>query len=278
VSDLWPESAEKLGVVTNPLLLRFAYRLEERLYKSAVLVTGQTKGICQDIQKRFPSVPTYWLPNGVDLSYYDPALAYNKGWRAQNGIAEDQFVFLYAGIIGIAQGLEVILGAAKQLSDEKKLRFVLLGSGPEKPRLKQLTNSMNLNNVLFLDAVTKKEMPSVLASVNASIIPLKKLDLFKGAIPSKIFETLSMQIPILLGVDGEARQLFIEEGRCGLYFEPENAESLYGVIKTLMNRSDKGAEFGINGRRFVSSHFNRETIAAGFYRILSQLNDHVRKL
>ena len=73
VSDLWPESAEKLGVVNNKLLLNLAYNLEAKLYKRSVLVTGQTQGICESINIRFPSVKTYWLPNGVDLNYYDPS-------------------------------------------------------------------------------------------------------------------------------------------------------------------------------------------------------------
>lgn len=64
VSDLWPESAEKLGVVTNPLLLKLAYNLEAKCYQRAALVSGQTQGICKDIQHRFPTVKTFWLPNG----------------------------------------------------------------------------------------------------------------------------------------------------------------------------------------------------------------------
>lgn len=72
VSDLWPESAEKLGVVTNKWMLKLAYNLEEKLYKKSILVTGQTQGICKNINERFPKIDTYWLPNGVDVSYYNP--------------------------------------------------------------------------------------------------------------------------------------------------------------------------------------------------------------
>jgi glycosyltransferase involved in cell wall biosynthesis len=84
VSDLWPESAEKLGVVTNKWMLKLAYNLEEKLYKRSTLVSGQTQGICKNINQRFSEVPTYWLPNGVDVSYYDPTAVNGNTWREKN--------------------------------------------------------------------------------------------------------------------------------------------------------------------------------------------------
>jgi glycosyltransferase involved in cell wall biosynthesis len=271
VSDLWPESAEKLGVVTNPTLLNMAYRLEEKCYKSSALVSGQTQGICKSINDRFPQVKTCWLPNGADLSYYDPSKIQAGNWREKNGFSPDDQIFLYAGIIGIAQGLEVILYAAEALLKEKKCKFVLLGSGPEKERLMAIAKEAKLNNVFFLDAVKKEAMPSIIASVNATIVPLKKLDLFKGAIPSKIFESLAMKVPILLGVEGEAKELFIEKGNCGIFFEPDNSDSLKNAIQILLSNKEKSKELGENGRKYVDEHFNRDIIAQKFFDILKTL-------
>ncbi|MCC6369684.1 MAG: glycosyltransferase family 4 protein [Bacteroidia bacterium] len=271
VSDLWPESAEKLGVVNNKQLLGMAYRLEERLYKKSVLVTGQTQGICQNINSRFPGVKTYWLPNGVDLSYYNPSQIQKSDWRSKNGLTEADIVFLYAGIIGIAQGLEIILEAAVNFLDTPQLKFVLMGSGPEKEKLLKLKEQRQLHNVIFLEPVTKKEMPSVLKSINAAIVPLKKLDLFLGAIPSKLFENLAMEVPVLLGVDGEARELFINKGHCGIYFEPGNAQQLTEAIKVIYSDKNKAEALGKNGRDFVNAHFNREIIANNFLKLLNTL-------
>ena len=271
VSDLWPESAEKLGVVTNKYLLKLTYNLEARLYKSSVLVTGQTQGICANIDQRFPSVQTYWLPNGVDLNYYDPAKIEDQGWRTKNGFSEHDFIFLYAGIIGIAQGLEIILHAAKEFKTHMQVKFVLMGSGPEKSELLQLKKDLSLDNVFFLEPVTKKEMPFVLKSVNAAIVPLRKLDLFLGAIPSKLFENLAMEIPVLLGVDGEARELFINQGNSGIYFEPGNADSLVQAINILIADKALAKNLGRNGRTFVNKNFNREIIAQKFYERLVKL-------
>lgn len=271
VSDLWPESAEKLGVVTNSFLLRLAYRLEERLYKKAILVTGQTKGICGNITQRFPEVATWWLPNGVDLNYYNPALIAESTWRKENGFAETDFIILYAGIIGIAQKLEVLLESADYLRKYPAIHFVLMGSGPCKTDLQTLCKKMNLSSVHFLETVPKSEMPRVLKTVNAAVVPLRKLDLFLGAIPSKIFESLAMEKPLLLGVDGEARQLFITEGSCGIFFEQENGQALADACIKLFNEPALCQELGLNGRIFVNKRFNRETIAADFYKQLESL-------
>lgn len=271
VSDLWPESAEKLGVVTNKRILNLAYNLEEKLYKHSVLVTGQTQGICKNIQERFSAVKTFWLPNGVDLNFYDPNRVSDSDWRSKNNFSKDDLIFLYAGIIGIAQGLEVILKAATGLKHRPEIKFVLLGSGPEKEKLIELKKAGNLANVFFMDAISKPEMPAVLKSVNASIIPLRKLDLFLGAIPSKIFETLSMELPVVLGVDGEAKALFIDNANAGLYFEPENVNQLILAVTGLANDPALMKQLGKNGRVFVNTSFNRENIAREFYERLLEL-------
>ncbi len=271
VSDLWPESAEKLGVVTNRFFLNMAYRLEARLYRRSAMVTGQTQGICKSIGTRFPSVKTYWLPNGVDLSYYDPATITKGDWRKNNGFSDSDFIFLYAGILGLAQGLEVIIQSAFELRHFPELKFVLMGSGPEKEKLLKLASEMGATNVVFLDPVPKSEMPVVLRSVDAAVIPLKKLDLFLGAIPSKIFENLAMEVPVLLGVDGEARELFVNQGNCALYFEPGNVEALSEAIVALRNNEPLKKSLAVKGRAYVQQNFNRTTIAAAFFKKLKEL-------
>ena len=271
VSDLWPESAEKLGVVNNRFLLQQAYKLEEKLYKRSVLVTGQTQGICESIRTRFPGVRTYWLPNGVDLSFYDPDRIQKGKWRKGNGYKENDIIFLYAGIIGIAQGLDVILKAAERLKTESQIQFVLMGAGPEKERLLQLKTELGLKNVQFFEAVPKSEMPFILKDVNAAIIPLRKLELFLGAIPSKIFESLAMRLPLILGVEGEAKQLFIDTALAGIAFTPEDHDQLAHAVKKLLNEPELSDLMGDRGRKYVIEKFNREKIAADLLSELKKL-------
>lgn len=267
VSDLWPESAEKLGVVTNKYMLKLAYNLEAKLYKRSVLVSGQTQGICKNINERFPAVKTYWLPNGVDVSYYDPQLV-KSNWRAENGFQENDILFLYAGIIGLAQGLEIILDVADKLRAHRNIKFILLGSGPVKEKLLNHKHEKQLNNVFFYDAVSKTQMPSIVKAIDVSIVPLRKLELFLGAIPSKIFENLAMEKPVILGVDGEARELFVNQGKCALYSEPENVEALKDNVLKLANDATLRKQLGEAGRTYVEKAFNRDVIAEKFYKTI----------
>ncbi len=269
VSDLWPESAEKLGLVTNKFFLQLATYLEEYLYKKSTLITGQTQGIVENISTRFPKKDVYWLPNGVDLAYFKTDTIEENIWREENGFRKEDKLFLYAGIIGHAQGLETLINAAESLKSKTDLKIVLVGAGPCLKDLKELAQLKKLSNVIFLEMVSKKEMPTILKSVDAAIIPLKKLDLFKGAIPSKIFETLAMEVPILLGVEGEAKQLFIEDAKAGLFFEPENALELSEQIEKILSDPSKMIEMGRNGRIYVMNNFNRDTLAKEFYNKLS---------
>ena len=269
VSDLWPESAEKLNIVTNKFFLGMAYRLENFLYKKSEIVTGQTQGIVKSISSRFPSTKTFWLPNGVDISLYS-SFKDNSGWRYKNNFLQSDFILLYGGILGHAQGLEVILNAANILKSNKDIKFILLGSGPEKEKLEKLKSNLSIENIFFINTVPKKEMPVIINAANATIIPLKKLELFKGAIPSKIFESLSMEKPILLGVEGEAKELFIEEGNCGIAFEPENADDLAKKIIQLYHDRELLKQLGENGRKYVTEKFNKDLIAENFWNFLLQ--------
>ncbi len=270
VSDLWPESAEKLGVVTNKWMLKLAYRLEKKLYQKSILVTGQTQGICKNINMRFPLVNTFWLPNGVDVSYYNPSTV-TSNWRIENDFSESDILYLYAGIIGLAQGLEIILKTAELVKSNPSIKFILLGSGPEKEKLLSIKTEKQLSNVYFFDAVSKLQMPQIVKASDVSIIPLRKLELFLGAIPSKIFENLAMEKPVILAVDGEARELFVSQGKCALYSEPENAEDLTKNVLLLANNEDLRIQLGEKGRVYVEQNFNRDIISQKFHLILNKL-------
>ena len=273
VSDLWPESAEKLGLVTNKSMLKLSTYLEEFCYRKASLITGQTQGICKNISTRFPQKKVYWLKNGVDVNFYNTDKPIERNWREENGFSMEDFILIYAGIMGYAQGLEVIIEAAKNLVNQGDIKFVFLGSGPEKEKLINLKNKFNLKNISFFEAVPKVKMQDILMATDASIIPLRKLDIFKGAIPSKIFENLALRKPIILGVEGEAKELFIDDAKAGLAFEPENANDLsQKIVEAYANRNQL-KEFGNNGYLFVKQYFSRDVIANDLWKFL---NDNIK--
>ncbi|GAB5555123.1 MAG: glycosyltransferase family 4 protein [Saprospiraceae bacterium] len=273
VSDLWPESAEELDIVSNRFFLGLAYKLEAYLYRKSFLVTGQTQGIVTDINKRFPKVATMYLPNGIDKEVY----AFNdtsKDWIHQNGL-EGKKIYMYAGIIGHAQGLDVIIKAKawiKKMYPEKakEIQFVLIGDGPEKERLINLDYELK-TEITFIPNTPKKEVMRMIKQAHGYIVPLKKLKLFLGAIPSKIFDPLAMGIPILLGVDGEAHKLFIEQGNAGLHFEPENHIALAERIIELEEDPTLAQRLGKQGQAFVQENFDRKNIALSFKEFIQNM-------
>lgn len=268
VSDLWPESAEKLEIVTNKAFLKIAYNLEKRCYKRSTFITGQTQGIVDNIKNRFPDRKVFWLPNGVDVSFYDPEHYKDDEFRTKHGFKPSDILFFYGGILGHAQGLKTVLEAAQLVSNYPSIQVILQGSGPEKEDLQALSTRLNLTNVHFLPPVPKVAMPQILKAVDVALVPLKKLELFQGAIPSKIFEALSMQKPLLLGVEGEAKYHFIDQADAGLFFEPENAQDLAEKLVAFSEDSEMILRKGVNGRTYVSSHFNRNKIATDFIEVL----------
>lgn len=270
VSDLWPESAEKLNIISNKQVLHISYQLEKLLYRQADLVSGQTQGIIDSIQSRYPDTPLHLLRNGIDVHQFS-----RKGdremFRHQHGIPLTDFVVAYAGIIGHAQGLEILIEAAKTLRDQSGISFLLVGDGPVKDRLVALAQSYNLKNIRFTDSVPRTAMPDVIAACDCYVTPLRKNDLFKGAIPSKIFEPLYYGKPVIMGVDGEARQLFVEEGQCALYFEPENTDALVEQILLLSKDAARYQQLGTNGKSFVSTNFDRNKLALDFWNRLNTI-------
>ena len=107
-------------------------------------------------------------------------------------------------------------------------------------------------------------MPSVLKEIDMALVPLRKLELFHGAIPSKIFEALAMKVPLLLGVDGEAKSHFIDNAKAGLFFEPENCSDLVANIEKIILDPSLIVSMGENARSYVDIHFNRNNIANEF--------------
>jgi len=271
VSDLWPESAEKLNLVTNKRLLKLAYNLEAKCYRKSTLITGQTSGIVVNIKNRFPNKEVYWLPNGCDLNFYNPRSIQHPTFRKNNNFKEDDFLFFYGGILGHAQGLDLLIEAAREITNPK-IKIIFQGKGPLEQQLKERVTSHQLTNVIFLEPVAKSEMPNVLFGVDVALVPLKKLPIFEGAIPSKIFEALAMEKALLLGVEGEAKHHFIDLANAGLAFEPENVTDLIEKMNQLFEQRTELKKFGMNGRMYVEQHFNRDKIAADFISMLKLIS------
>ncbi|MDQ7095569.1 glycosyltransferase family 4 protein [Desulfosporosinus sp. PR] len=253
ISDLWPESAVALGLVNSRWMIRAAEWLEKLLYRRAWKISCQTEGICSSLLERgVPEDKVTFLPNGVNLELFAPRER-DQALASSLGIQEEDFVLIYAGTMGYAQGLESVLKTAELLREEPGLRFLFVGDGTEKPMLEALAKEKSLTNVSFVDFRPVQEMPGYFSLAAASIVPLKKNKLFAGARPSKMFPALGSGVPVIYSGEGEAAELVASSGG-GVVVEPENSAELAQAILNLKANPDR-REMGKRGRQFVQKHY-----------------------
>jgi colanic acid biosynthesis glycosyl transferase WcaI len=269
VADIWPESAVQLGLLRNRLAIWLAERLEWSSYQHAAAVWAVTRGIHQTlVQRGLRSDQLFFLPNGVDTAAFCP---HDKTQaRAQLGW-DGRFTVLYAGTLGLAHGLSTVLDAAKRLRAYPDIRIILMGDGAARGKLEAEARQHGLDNVTFLSSYPHDLMPLVVSASDVCLVSLRRMPIFEGALPSKMYEAMASARPMLLAVDGEARRLIVDQARAAIYVEPENPIALAEAILSLFGRRDLAAELGQHGRAFVEMYFDRDKLTA-------QLDDQIRAL
>ncbi len=271
VRDLWPESAVALGELSNPRFIRWATALEERCYHRARRIIVVTQGIYDRLVERgFPPEKLDLIPNGANTELFRHRPEAGAAVRRELGL-ESRFLVTYAGIHGIAQGLEVVLKAADRLRDHPAVHFLMVGDGPCKAELLRQKEKMGLDNVTMLDAQPREEIPAYLSAADVALVPLRKLEIFKGALPSKIFDAWACECPVILSMQGEAREV-LERAQAGVYVEPESPEELARTVSELANRPEALRRYGRNGRRFVEEHYSRQAQARRLATLLESLD------
>jgi glycosyltransferase involved in cell wall biosynthesis len=265
VSDLWPESAIQMGMLKNRLLIGASRRIEQLFYKKAARILALTEGIRQHIvADGIDEAKVLLFRNSVDCEFFRPGI---KSWamRAKIAPATAKFIALYAGTLGLAQNLGTVLEAAKLCQPKDGIHFVIAGAGAERNRLHQRAKDLHLQNVTFLEAIPKHRMPELINAADCILVPLRALDIFRGALPTKMFEAMACAKPIVLGIEGEAAEL-VAAANAGDCVPPESAPALLASVQKLNTDARYAAQLGENGRSYVVQHFSRRARAL-------QLND-----
>lgn len=268
--DIWPESIKAVGAMKDSAVIRMLERIELHLYHRAdriISVTNSFKSTLVDrgVDDGKISVVT----NGVDLTRFQPRTK-DLELTANLGL-EDKFVAGYIGTHGMAHALETILRAAALLRDVPggdRFRILLIGDGAQKAALEKQASEQRLDNLLFIDSVPKEEVVRYWSLLDVSIIHLRKTDLFKTVIPSKLFEGMGMGVPVLHGVAGESAEIVEREG-VGIVFEPENAEAL---CQELTDLEQNPARYDDLRARclLAAANYQRSILADNMLRILEE--------
>lgn len=244
-----------------------AKKLEFFLYRKAWKVCGVTKGIVEAIAKSgaVDKGKVLFLPNGVNLDAFRPLPPDIKLGSQWGTVGKKTFV--YAGTHGFAQGLDVILKAAELLSDRDDIGFLMIGDGPERDRLLRIKAERKLENILFVRPCPVETMARVFSLATASIVPLRKLELFRGARPSKLYPSLACGKPVIYSGEGEAAEL-LEGAGCGLVVEPENPEALAQAVEQMADDRGSTEAMGRRGRGLVEREFSWSQIVDRWQRDL----------
>jgi colanic acid biosynthesis glycosyl transferase WcaI len=271
VRDLWPESLTAVGMGDDGSLLHrclakiagFLYRRSDRV----VVVTPAFEDYLLE-HWRVPREKVSVIENGVETQLFAPDSA--TVVKRQLGV-EGKFVVSYIGTIGMAHGLDTIIESAERLRrSDPEIVFLVLGEGTEKVSVMARARERKLENVRFLEQQPREKIPAYICASDVCLVLLKKADLFKTVIPTKMLEFMSCARPVILGVDGQARAI-LEEARGGLVIEPENSDALVSAIRLLAANPEMAADLGRNGREYIVRKFSRRETADKYIRVLERL-------
>ncbi len=262
IRDLWPESIVTVGAMKRGFAIRTIEKIETFAYRKADLIVSVTDGFVAHIRARRPRGEIAVIKNGVDLSRFasDPAAA--DAFRAEHGLT-GKFVASYVGTHGMAHGLETVIRAAERLRGRDDVAFLMVGGGAEREAIKAMRDARGLTNIVMLDQLPKAAMPAVWGASDAALVLLKRVDTFKTVIPSKMFEAMALGVPMILGVEGEAKAL-MDEGGAGIAITPEDDADLAAAIEQLAGNPELGRQLGVSGQTFVRAQFDREQLARAY--------------
>jgi colanic acid biosynthesis glycosyl transferase WcaI len=274
VRDLWPESLIAVGVGREGSMLhKTLAAIAGFLYARADCVVVVAPSFRDHLIKhwRVPAEKISIVENGVEEDLFAPALPSANDSLRRELRAEGKFLVCYIGTIGNAHGLETLLEAASQLKTERPdVEFLLVGEGAEKERIFHLAQARRLTNITFLNQQPREKIPAFISASDACLVLLKKAAVFKTVIPTKMLEFMSCARPVILGVDGQARQI-VEQAGAGIVIEPENASALIQAIQQLAADRSLGHALGKKGREYILRNFSRRGTAEKYIDVLNEL-------
>jgi colanic acid biosynthesis glycosyl transferase WcaI len=272
VRDLWPESLAAVGIGDpNSFLHRGLAKIAGFLYRRCDRVVVVSPAFKDHLIEHWqvPPKKISVIENGVETGLFS-AGAPDRELRREL-CAEGKFVVCYIGTMGMAHGLETLVEAAARLRDSApQVLFLLVGEGAEKGRIISLARSRGLNNMRFVDQQPREKIPVYIRASDVCLVLLKKTELFKTVIPTKMLEFMACARPVILGVDGQARKI-VEEAQAGLFMEPENPGAMAQAILHLAADSELRKSMGSNGARHILLHFSRQQTAKDYLAVLGSV-------
>lgn len=269
--DLWPASIEAVGAMRSGRVLRTLERLELFLYRRAGAIIAVTESFRTDLVRRgIPGEKIHVVMNGVDRKYFSPRPV-DPEFSAIYGTA-GKFVVGYLGTHGLAHNLPGVLEAAELLRDRTDIMFIFAGSGAGRKQVEEIVGERQLTNVRLIPRQPKEVMPRLWSLCDLTVVPLRDSPVFSTVIPSKIFESMGMGVPILISVPaGEAVEIVLN-AHAGVAVPPEDPISMAREIERLADDRHALARLKTSAR----SAADRYSRGGQAEKMLSILEQHAR--
>lgn len=273
IRDIWPESIVTVGAMKRSRLMVVLEWLERRMYAAADHIVTVGNGYRDQLLARnVPQEKISVIPNGVDVERFQPQPPNAELRRQWHG--DGKFVCGYIGTVGMAHGLDVVLKAAEmlRLQGRNDVQFWIVGDGAERAALEQAAKDRQLNSITFTGMIPKRQIDDVIASVDACLVHLRGTELFGTVIPSKVFETMAMNVPIIMGVRGQAQEIVLD-GNGGVAMTPDDSESLLAGIEAIRSDHERFSQ----GRSYVAQHYDRTRLADQMLDVLLMFREPLQK-
>lgn len=272
VRDLWPESlvAVGMGGPDSPAV-RVLRAISGFLYNRCDHIVVVTPAFKRELVERWGLSPEKIsvVENGVETDVFAPEGGAGRGEFP--AALEGRFVVSYIGTQGIAHGLETVFRAAELLSERlPDVLFLFVGEGADKERLVRRAREEGLANVCFMPQQPRPLIPPLVRRSDVCLVLLKKAEVFKTVIPTKMLEFMACGRPLVLGVEGQARQI-VEEAGAGLCIEPEDSEALAEAVTRLYLDAPLRGRLGGGGRRYIVERMSRKGTAGKYVEVLDGL-------
>lgn len=254
VRDLWPESAVQMGILKSKPLINIMTWMEKILYSQARTIIALTDGIRKNICDRgWPKEKVMLVTCCVDTTQLYPDIESGLEIRKRYNL-EGKKIILYFGALGEANNIPVILRAAKCLAQNKDIVFMLVGDGMKRKEIEKSVEEMQLTNLILHKAVPKDQARAYINAADLCIVTLLDIPLFDGALPTKLFDYMACNKPILCGVAGEAKQL-IEKAQSGLIFAPNNEKQLADLILQTLHETNARSPTTVDSFEFIKNNY-----------------------
>jgi colanic acid biosynthesis glycosyl transferase WcaI len=274
VQDIWPESAVVSGLLREGLLVRWISRIERFVYSKADHLICVTEGARQNlIGKGVDPEKVTVLPHWIDEREFvlPDRDAVRVRVREQFGWGS-KFVVMFAGNIGLVQGLDTVIEAARLLSDDDGIVIAIVGDGADKDRLVALARKKNVGaRVRFIDRQPSENMPALMAGADALLVHLRDSEISNWVVPSKTLAYLASGKPIVMAMNGAAADLTREAG-AGVHVQPDDPAALADTLRTLAQSSGEEREtMGRNGRAYLERHLMKDVVIDRYEKLLKEV-------